>query len=423
MKRKSWSISFVVLFFFASQLAAQHWQQASPEEVGLSSERLQHISQVFQRYISDKQLAGAVIFVARHGKIAYHEAFGMRDIENGSAMPKDGIFRIASQSKALVSTAAMILQERGALLLSDPVSKFIPEFAKTTVATTKDDGSVEIVPAKREITVHDLLTHTSGASYGNGPAKDQWAAAGIQGWYFADREEPIADTIKRLAALPFDTQPGERFVYGYSTDILGVVVERASGQPLDVFLRENIFTPLGMNDTQFYLQKDQIERFVTVYSLGESGTIERTPDSGTMVSQGAYMQGPRKSFSGGAGLLSTAKDYATFLQMMLNGGEFHGQRILSRKTVELMTVDHLGQVYNRSNGTGFGLGFWVLEDLGARKTLGTVGEFGWGGAYHTTYWVDPQEQLVVSYMTQLIPARGIRDHEMVRTLVYQAIVD
>lgn len=414
--------SIIALYLFHGSVAAQSFEPVTPEEVGLSSERLQRIEQVFGRYIADEQLAGAVLLIARHGSIAYHEAFGMRDIDSGSAMRKDAIFRIASQTKALVSVAAMILQERGALLLSEPVSTYIPEFAKTTVAFEQENGKVEIVPARRQITIRDLLTHTSGVSYGNGPAKAQWQAAGIQGWYFADRDEPIAATIARLASLPFDAQPGERFIYGYSTDILGAVVERASGQPLDAFLEDHIFAPLGMGDSHFYLPAEKVDRLATVYSLQEGGKIERTPDSGTMISQGAYVNGPRKSFSGGAGLLSTAKDYATFLQMLLDGGVVQDSRILSPKTVELMTVDHLGEIYDR-NGSGFGLGFYVIDDLGARGMPGSFGEFGWGGAYHTTYWVDPQEQLVVVYMTQLIPAGGLRDHEMMRALVYQAIVE
>ena len=221
--------------------------------------------------------------------------------------------------------------------------------------------------AKRPITIRDLLTHTSGVSYGDGPAKDLWQKAGITGWYFADRDEPVAATVTRMAALPFDAQPGEKYIYGFNTDILGVVVERASGQPLDEYLRTRIFEPLKMRDTYFYLPPAKADRLVTVYSATPGGKIERAPTPGTMVSQGAYVEGPRKSFSGGAGIVSTALDYARFLQMMLNGGELEGARILGRKSVELMTVDHIGALETQL-GVGFGLGFSVLKDVGLRGT-------------------------------------------------------
>jgi CubicO group peptidase (beta-lactamase class C family) len=226
-----------------------------------------------------------------------------------------------------------------------------------------------------------------------------------------------------MAALPFDAQPGEKFVYGYNTDILGVVVERASGRSLDEYLRTRLFEPLKMHDTHFYLPPAKADRFATVYSAGSDGKLERAPTPGTMVSQGAYVEGPRKSFSGGAGILSTAGDYARFLEMMLNGGELDGARILSRKTIELMTVDHLGSRVEFQDGQGFGLGFSVVKDLGLRGQPGSVGEYGWGGAYHSVYWVDPQEQLVVVYFTQLLPANNLNDHAKLRALVYQAIVD
>ena len=253
-------------------------------------------------------------------------------------MKEDAIFRIASQTKALVSVAALQLQEEGRLLIGDPVGKYIPEFQKTKVAVLRP-GGYDVVDAKRPITIRDLLTHTSGVSYGDGPAKDLWQKAGITGWYFADRDEPVAATVTRMAALPFDAQPGEKYIYGFNTDILGVVVERASGQPLDEYLRTRIFEPLKMRDTHFYLPPAKADRLATVYSATPGGKIERAPTPGTMVSQGAYVEGPRKSFSGGAGIVSTALDYARFLQMMLNGGELEGARILGRKSVELMTVD------------------------------------------------------------------------------------
>ena len=223
------------------------------------------------------------------------------------------------------------------------------------MAVADGQGGYDVVDARRPISVRDLLTHTSGVSYGNGPAADRWEDAGIQGWYFADRDEPVGDTIAALAALPFDSQPGEAWVYGYNTDILGAVIEVASGQSLDAFLADRLFGPLEMHDTHFYLPEDKIDRPGHGLQLGPRGGLERAPDPGHMVGQGAYVHGPRTSFSGGAGLLSTARDYGRFLQMMANGGTLGDVRVLSRKTVELMTVDHLGGLPFRA-GQGFGLG-------------------------------------------------------------------
>ncbi|HVQ38986.1 MAG TPA: serine hydrolase domain-containing protein [Pyrinomonadaceae bacterium] len=396
--------------------------RATPESVGLSSARLQRLSKVLNDYVKNGKLSGGVALVARRGKVVYVEAFGQRDRETAAPMREDAIFRIASQSKALVSVGVMILQEEGRLLLSDPVGKYLPEFMQTTVAVPKDGGGYEVVKAKRPIRIRDLLTHTAGVGYGGGIARDRWEAAKIMGWYFADRDEPVGATVARMAALPFDAQPGEQHIYGYSTDILGAMIERVSGETLDELLRSRILLPLGMKDTHFYLPESKRDRFAVVYSARPPGALERAPDPGGMVGQGAYVKGPRKSFSGGAGLLSTARDYARFLQMMLNGGELDGHRILSRKSVELMTVDHLGSRTFRE-GEGFGLGFSVVKDLGGRGTPGSVGEYGWGGAYHSVYWVDPKEQLVVVYFTQLLPAGGLDDHAKLRALVYQAIVN
>ena len=400
---------FVLALFASSVVFAQDMSRAKPEESGVSSERLHRLDTIFQKYVDDGQLPGSVILISRQGKVIYQGAFGKRDHESDSPMKVDTIFRIASQTKALVSVGIMVLQEEGRLLISDPVGKYLPEFNNTTVAEPRDGGGYKIVKAKRPITIRDLLTHTSGISYGHGPASDMWKEAGIQDWYFADRDEPIAATVRRMASLPFDAHPGERWIYGYNTDILGVVIEQASGESLDTFLKNRIFEPLGMKDTHFYLPGLKVYRLATVYSAKEDGSLERAPSPGGMAGQGAYVNGPRKSFSGGAGLLSTASDYASFLQMMLNKGELNGKRIISRKSVELMTVDHLNGI-DFEPGVGFGLGFRVVKDLGARGILGSVEEYSWGGAYHSTYWVDPREQLVVVYFTQLIPAGDLDDY-------------
>jgi CubicO group peptidase (beta-lactamase class C family) len=417
--------SLVVLLFsllVVSGLQAQDLAIAKPETVGMSSERLQLLSNTFQAYTTDNKIAGSVILIMRHGKVAYFNSFGKSDIDKKATMENDAIFRIASQTKALVSVGIMILQEEGKLLITDPLSNYIPEFRETTVAEPKTGGGYDIVKAKSQITLRHLLSHTAGIGYGGGVAADKWKEAGIQGWYFADREEPISATISRMAALPMDAHPGEKYVYGYSTDILGVVIEKVSGKSLDEFINSKILAPLGMKDTHFYLPENKTNRLATVYSSYPDKTIERAPDAGTMIAQGAYVKGPRKSFSGGAGLLSTASDYARFLQMLLQGGTFNGKRILSRKSVELMTVSHTGDIDFRP-GQGFGLGFSVCLDVGERGTPGSVGEYGWGGAYGSTYWVDPKEDLVVVYFKQLIPGNGLDDHGKLRALVYQAIVD
>jgi CubicO group peptidase (beta-lactamase class C family) len=416
------SIVFISTPGFARELVKAAPEKIALEKAGFSAEGLRRLDAVFQGYVDSEQMSGSVIMVSRRGQTVYQRAFGMRDREAGMPMQLDTIFRIASQTKALVSLGAMILQEEGRLLISDPVGKYIPEFMNTTVAEVQPDGRYKIVKAQRPVTIRDLLTHTAGVGYGYGPAADLWAKAGIQGWYFADREEPIADTVRRMAALPFDAQPGERWVYGYSTDILGVVLERAGGQSLDVLLQSRIFDPLGMKDTHFYLPREKASRLAVVYTPRMEGGLERAPLAGTMDAQGAYVDGPRKSFSGGAGLVSTAADYSRFLQMMLNGGVFNGKRIVSRKTVELMTVDHL--VTRELNpGAGFGLGFAVTKDVGAKGAPGSVGEYGWGGAYHSTYWVDPKEQLVVVYLTQLRPHVTLNDHDVLRAMVYGALSD
>jgi len=413
----------VALLLVAQTLFAQGLTAAKPETVGMSSERLGRLTDALQHYVDDGRLAGAVAIVARRGKIAYLEAVGYRDKEAGSPMATDTIFRIASQTKALVSVGVMMLQEEGTLLITDPVGKYLPEFMETTVAQSNGRGGYDVVAAKRPITIRDLLTHTAGISYGSGPAgADKWEDAGITGWYFADRDEPAGDVMARLAKLPLDAHPGERWIYGYNTDILGAMIEKISGQTLGAFLNDRVLEPLGLDDTHFFLPRAKADRLATVYSSTESGGIERAPNPGHMVGQGAYVDGPRKSFSGGAGLLSTATDYATFLQMMLNGGELDGPRVLTRKTVELMTVDHTGDIEFRT-GQGFGLGFSIVKDPGVNGLPSSVGEYGWGGAYHSTYWVDPQEELVVVYLTQLLPARNIDDHGKLRTLIYQSIVD
>jgi len=421
---RAWVLSVmavvVLLWAVAHAPFAQAPSSLHPQDVGLSPARLARLTETLHAYVEEGRLPGGVMLVARRGEVAYLEAFGLRDRESRAPMREDSLFRIASQTKAIVSTMILMLQEDGRLLITDPVGKYLPEFAKTTVAVARSGGGYDVVAARRPVTLRDLLTHTSGVGYGGGAGAERWEAAGITGWYFADRDEPIADTVSRMASLPFEAQPGERWVYGYSIDILGAVAEKASGQPLDQLLAARIFQPLGMTDTQFYVPESKADRLVTVYSAGPSG-LTRTPDEGGMQSQGAYVAGPRTSFSGGAGLVSTARDYGRFLQMLLNGGALDGTRLLSRNTVALMTTDHLPEGVAFRPGQGFGLGFSVVTDVGARGTPGSVGEYGWGGAYHSTYWVDPVEEMVVVYLTQVIPAGDLDDHDRIRAMVYAAL--
>lgn len=439
----------LLLSVFCSVAAlAQELSLDLPENNGMSSDRLSNINTVFSDYVAKGKLPGVVVLAARNGKIVYHQAIGMNDMEQKIPMQTTNIFRIASQTKAIVSVGIMMLQEEGKILLSDNLSKYIPEFEHTKVALPlskqRKKGNMDanrIVKAKRQIRIRDLLTHTSGIGYGYGPAKKKWKRAGIQGWYFAHRNEPILETVKRMAKLPMEAHPGERYVYGYSTDILGAVIEVVSGQPLDVFLKERILDPLGMADTHFYLPESKASRLSVVYSqcgnkllrAAEVGAPQFEWDdkekcTGNNQTQGHYLNGPRVSFSGGAGLLSTSKDYAIFLQMMLNNGVYNGTRILSRKSVELMTANHLdGDHYKDVKfpwdwGVGFGLGFSVTTNAGDRGVLGSLNEYGWGGAYHSSYWVDPKENLIVVYFTQVAPI-SLDDHQKLRNLIYQSIVD
>jgi CubicO group peptidase (beta-lactamase class C family) len=416
-------LTLAILVGLALPLLAADLPRVRPEIVGLSTERLARIGVVLQRSVDEGRLGGAVALVARGGKVAYLQAFGTLDPRTGAAMPTDAVFRIASQTKAVTSVAVMILFEEGKLLLGDPVSKYIPEFKTTTVAVPdelkkgKKGPGYTIVPAKRQITVRDLLTHTAGISYGDGPAKDLYKQTGIQGWFLADRAEPVGEVIKRLTKLPFDAQPGEKFIYGYNTDILGYLVEVVSGMSLADFVRKRITEPLAMADTSFFVPEEKAGRLSAVYGIGPDGKAALVDDP----KDAAYVKGPRMCYAGGAGLLSTAEDYARFLLMLQSGGEWGGVHILSPKTVELMTVDHCGPLYT-SPGNGFGLGFWVTKELGRNGEPGSVGAFGWGGAYHTTYWVDPKEKLVALLMTQLLPADGSDLHAKFRALVYQSIV-
>nr|WP_298719616.1 serine hydrolase domain-containing protein [uncultured Steroidobacter sp.] len=384
----------------------------------LSKERLARIDQLMQQYVDENLIAGAVALILQNGQPVYEHAAGWADKEAGTRMATDTIFRIASQTKAITSAAILQLQEQGKLLVNDPVGKYIPQFARTTVFV---NGNA--VPAKRPITLRDLLTHTAGISYGTNPEiaaryqeKGLGPAAGM-GWYTADKNEPICTTMERLGSLPFVAQPGEAFVYGYNTDILGCVVERASGMPLDEYLRKHITEPLGMKDTNFFLPKNQRARLAAVYGTGANGKIVRSANDAK--GQGHYVDGPRRSFAGGAGLLSTARDYARFLEAIRNGGALGNARILAPRSVALMTTNQIGDIYNKPD-MGFGFGFETVERFGA-SGMDAPGAFGWGGAYGTNYRVDPTSGLVIVLMIQLMP-NGTDFREKFTNLVYQSLL-
>ena len=391
----------------------------------MSGPRLDRLDAVMQDYVNQGRIAGIATVVTRGGKLVHFGTYGKMDLEKNLPMRKDVILRMASMSKAVTSVAAAILLEEGRILLTDPVSKYLPAFKQTTVAVppppgTPGTGRYGVVPAKRAITIRDLLTHTAGISYGQGSlAESEYKAAGILGWYLADRKEPIVPLMERLAALPFDAQPGEKYVYGFNTDILGAVVEKASGMPLDQFFKTRIFDPLKMSDSSFFLPPEKRDRLATVYQPRPTAASSARPRAAR--ARASTWTAPAPASAAAPACCRRPMDYARFLQMLVNGGELDGVRILSPKTVELMTANHVGTLYNDGN-MGFGLGFEVIEHLGRTGRFGSVGTYGWGSAYFQRFFVDPQEKLVAVFYAQLIPAGGLDIQEKWRDLVYAAIV-
>jgi CubicO group peptidase (beta-lactamase class C family) len=351
----------------------------------------------------------------------HFKTYGRQDIENNQPMRADAIFRIASMSKAVTTTAVMMLYEEGRFMLKDPISKYIPSFANSVVAIPAPAGSPEGVKyitekARRPVTIRDLLTHTAGLTYGNGLAADAYKQAGLTDWYILGKDETIEQVIDRLAALPLHGQPGDKWQYGFATDVLGRLVEVISGQPLDKFVEERITKPLGMRDTHFFLPPEKAARLANVYGL-ENGKLVLKEAAATS----DFIHGPRKCFSGGAGLVSTTNDYARFMQMLLNDGELDGVRLLAPKTVALMRANHTADKY-LGEGDGFGLGFWVSTDQGKIGEIGSEGAYGWGSAYFPQYVIDPNERLVILFMTQLRPAGGSTLNHRIKQLTYQALI-
>ncbi len=397
---------------------------AAPEDVGMSSERLERLSAAMQRYIDDRQVAGTVTLIARRGKVVHYEAQGSRYPEGGAEMTRDTIFRIASMTKPITSVALMMLYEEGHFQLRDPISKWLPEFEEMRVAVSPGADeyvatAYKTVEAVRPITVQHLLTHTAGlANSYRGLTRPEYLELGAK----RDSLDTTRDTTRRLAELPLNFQPGEAWEYGPATNVVGDLVEVMSGMTLDEFFRVRIFEPLGMKDSHFYLPEDKVDRLAALYRPGEGGEIELTEAPGP---ESRWVREPHVYFAGAGGMVSTAADYFRFHQMMLNGGELDGVRILSPKTVELMTVNHIGdiEVWLRGPGYGFGLGYSVVTDKGLSAMPTQLGSYAWGGAFCTVFWVDPQEDLLGILMTQVRPYTHLNIRQDLTTLTYQAIVD
>ena len=405
---------------------AQGLPRGRAAELGFSPQRLARIDAVMREHVDQKKIAGSVTLVARHGKIAQLGVYGMADREAGRPMQTDTIFRLASMTKPVTSVAIIMLYEEGRLMLTDPVSKYLPEFKEIKVLPPEDSDQTEPVKARGPITIHNLLTHTSGLSYHwNSRLGEMYNNAGINHGLMLD-ENTTGEDIRALAGIPLLFHPGERFEYGLSIDVLGRLVEVVSGMTLDEFLQSRLFGPLGMKDTHFFLPAEKLNRLAAVYRPGENGEIERIGD-GMQKGPGALVfsvttpyAGPQCNFAGGGGLVGTVSDYARFAQMMLNKGELDGVRILGSKTVEWMTQDHL---VNLDGTPGFGLGFGVVRNAGDLKEIGSVGGYSWGGFFFTSFHIDPEEDMVIVYMSQLHPAEGLKLRQMIKGLAYQAIVD
>ena len=395
--------------------------EAQAESVGMSTARLQRMDAVINDYIAKGRQAGVSVLVARNGSIVYHKAYGLDDMQAKTPLKRDAIFRIASQTKALTSIGLMLLFEEGKFLLDDPISKYIPAFKNPKVLDKFNpaDSSFTTVPAKREITIRQLLTHTSGISYPGIGTKEAVAI-------YAKNKIPsgigtpagtLADAMNRLGALPLMHQPGDRWTYGLSVDLVGYLIEVLSGQPLDQFLRMRLFDPLGMNDTYFYLPAPKQNRLTAVYTEDSTTAIRPMPSQGGISAN--YPKQAGTYFSGGAGLSSTMYDYAIFLQMMLNKGEYNGKRFLSPTTVRLITTNQIGDLNQGQNK--FGLGFAITSEKSAARLPVSQGSFDWGGFFGTTYWVDPQEGIVALIYTQKVPNSYGDLTDKFKVLVYQAI--
>ncbi len=399
-----------------------------PEDVGLSAGRLSRISDWMRAQVDRKRAAGMVTLVSRRGRTAFLDVCGAADLARGKPMATDTIFRIYSMTKPLTSVAIMMLYEEGRFQLDDPISRFVPAFAGQRVLSGGSRGKIDTVPAVRDITFRDLLTHTSGLTYGF------MESTLVDGLYrsnkidFQTQETSLQDVVERAAKLPLLAQPGTRWNYSIATDVLGYLVEVISGEPFERYLLTRVIEPLGLVDTDFYVPESKHARLAANYAPDGKGGLVEIDDPTTS----RYLR-PRSVNSGGGGLVSTVADYARFCQFMLNKGTLGGVRLLGRKTVELMTSNHLGGDMaamgtprfseTTYEGIGFGLGFSVMIDPARAQILGSPGEFAWGGAASTAFWVDPAEEMFVILLTQLMPSSAYPFRRELRVLTYQSIVD
>lgn len=403
-------------------------QPGVPATNGFSAERLSRIDQLLQDHVNSQHISGATALVARDGKIIYHKSFGYSDVEANRPLSNNAIFRIASQTKAITSVGIMMLYEEGKLLLDDPLSKYLPEFKNPKVIQNYNatDTTYTTMPAKKEITIRELLSHTSGIGYaqiGNAQMNAVYYKAGVVGGIGVDDGLVLADKMKILGGLPLFHQPGEQFTYGLNTDVLGYLIEVVSGMSLNQFFRTRILDPLGMKDTYFYLPADKKARLVTLYTEDKDKKLTKAPATYPL-NGNFYPDYPARSgtyFSGGGGLSSTAVDYATFMQMLLNGGTYNGKRFLSEASIRMMTANQIGSLTFRP-GNYFGLGFEVVSDAGRGRTPLSPGSFFWGGMFSSTYWIDPKEKIVAQLFVNKYPNSHHSDvHDKFKVLVYGAI--
>lgn len=422
-------IFLITIVCFALVVKGQVLVPSKPNVVGMNDVQLQKIDKIVQQYIDSQWIGGATCIVTRHGKIVYHKAFGYKDAAKKSPEMVDDIFRIASQTKAITSVAVMMLLEDGKFLLDDPISKYLPEFAKPTILDkfNEKDSSYSTIPSKKEITIRQLLTHTSGIGYaqiGSKEANAIYAKADITAGIGVAKGRILSKDMKRCAKLPLMHTPGEKFTYGLNTDVLGYLVEVISGQPLDVFFRTRIFNPLGMKDTWFYLPKEKQGKLVALHVEDSLGHIYQAPKeiqrNGSWISDYPNLEGTY--FSGGAGLSSTTLDYAIFLEMIRNGGKYNGKRLLSQKSIAIMTQNQIGNLSLGGNSK-FGLGFQISGE-GSNAIMGlNPGTISWGGAFSSTYWVDLKAGIVGQFFLNQTPNSHSDLHDKFKLLVNTAIED
>lgn len=399
----------------------------TPEDVGMSSERLTRIAPIMEDFVRDNRLPGVMTLIKRRGKVVHFDKFGLMDIEAGRSMQEDAIFRIYSMTKPITSIAIMMLLEEGRLGLTDVVSRYIPAFGKTKVYTGMGVLGLQLTHQQPEMTLYHLLTHTSGLSYGwffDSPVEELYRQSKVRPF---DRDTPLQAIIEAVAEIPLLFQPGSQWRYSIATDVLGHIAQVVADMPLDVYFKERIFRPLGMDETDFYVPADKVHRLAQIY--GSAGLFDPQVIPPTEVMGIADITRPTLSPAGGGGLASTLADYLKFCDCLLANGKYEGGRLISRKTLELMTAHHIPDklmpifLGAGERDHGFGLGFRVTTDLGKRRRLSSVGEYGWGGAANTYFWIDPAEEMIGLFMTQHMPLSPYPVAERFRNLAYQAIAD